>query len=72
VVRNGKRNQNQRPTSFDTIQFNVQEEPKEWLMDYFIGRVSDLSKVRKLHESFILGGFNFIRVRFSRLAFCGK
>ena len=42
---------------------NVEETPKEWLKHCYIGRVSDLSKVEDLNESFILGGYNFIKIK---------
>ena len=46
------------------IHFNAEETPREWLKMCYIGRVSDLSKVSSLNESFILGGLGHIKVKY--------
>ena len=46
------------------IHFKAEETPREWLKTCHIGRVSDLSKISGLNESFILGGLGFIKVKF--------
>jgi len=46
------------------IAFKEEVKPLEWLDNSFIGRTVEPSKAKDLKESFILGDFNFIRVRY--------
>ena len=66
VVKNGDRNRAQslNRANINAIHFKVEETPREWLKQCYIGRVSDLSKVSSLNESFILGGLSYIKVKF--------
>jgi len=64
IVKNRNRAQSQNKARPHAIHFKVEETPKEWLKECYIGRVSDLSKVGSLNESFILGGYNSIKVKF--------
>ena len=50
--------------SLHAIYFNAEETSREWLKMCYIGRVSDLSKVSSLNESFILGGLGHIKVKY--------
>jgi len=61
---NGNRAQLQNKGSLNAIQFKADETPREWLKTCHIGRVSDLSKISGLNESFILGGLGYIKVKF--------
>ncbi|ESW30479.1 hypothetical protein PHAVU_002G156300 [Phaseolus vulgaris] len=61
---NGNRAQSQNRGSLHAIHFKAEETPREWLKTCHIGRVSDLSKISGLNESFILGGLGFIKVKF--------
>jgi len=46
------------------IAFKAEVKPLEWLDNNFIGKTMEPSKAKDLKVSFILGGFNFIRVRY--------
>ena len=46
------------------IAFKAEVKHSEWLDNCFIGRTVEPSKAKDMKKSFILGGFNFIRVRF--------
>ena len=46
------------------IAFKAEVNHLEWLDNCFIGKTVELSKAKDLNESFILGGFNFIRVHY--------
>jgi len=61
---NGNRAQSQNRGSLHAIHFKAEETPREWLNTCHIGRVSNLSKISSLNESFILGGLGFIKVKF--------
>ena len=66
VVNNGVRNREHslNRSNINAIHFKVEETPREWLKQCYIGRVSDLTKVSGLNESFILGGLSFIKIKF--------
>ncbi|KAK6645947.1 hypothetical protein PHAVU_L001950, partial [Phaseolus vulgaris] len=44
--------------------WKAKETSKEWLNNCYIGRVSDLSKISGLNESFVLGGLGYIKIKF--------
>jgi len=44
--------------------FKAEVKPLKWLDNSFIGRTVEPSKAKDLKVSFILGGFNFICVRY--------
>nr|XP_007139935.1 hypothetical protein PHAVU_008G071100g [Phaseolus vulgaris]ESW11929.1 hypothetical protein PHAVU_008G071100g [Phaseolus vulgaris] len=66
VVNNGVRNREHslNKSNINAIHFKVEETPREWLKQCYIGRVLDLTKVSGLNESFILGGLSFIKIKF--------
>ncbi|KAK8472198.1 hypothetical protein PHAVU_002G142300, partial [Phaseolus vulgaris] len=66
TVRYGHRDraQTQNRDNLHAIHFRAEETPSDWLNKCYIGRVSDLSKVSSLNESFILGGLGYIKVKF--------
>ena len=61
AVKYGNRAQSRSRVRVNAI--NVEETPKEWLKHCYIGRVYDLSKVEDSNESFILGGYSFIKIK---------
>ena len=46
------------------ISFIVKEECTKWFEGCYVGRMLEVGKVQAMKESFILEGFNFIRVRY--------
>jgi len=66
TVKYGNRNkaQSHNRANLHAIHFRAEETSIDWLKMCYIGRVSDLSKVSSLNESFILGGLGYIKVKY--------
>jgi len=52
------------------IHIRVKEEDTKWLKSCYIGKVADVGKVKAVNESFLMEGFNFIRMRYLKGFMC--
>jgi len=64
VVKGGNTGNNQKGAEDNLPHFRVNAETSFWLESCFVGKLLKATNGQPVKESFILGGFNFVRVRY--------